>query len=82
LCWLIADPRAAALRAPTGARGGRGILASNTADIEDAVNEAIEAASTYVSLLPAGQKAWGEKEYNIAEPWLETLGHVARYQAV
>jgi hypothetical protein len=24
LCWLIADPRAAALRAPTGARGGRG----------------------------------------------------------
>jgi hypothetical protein len=64
--------------------GGGGILASNTADIEDAVavNEAIEAASTYVSLLPAGQKAWGEKEYNIAEPWLETLGHVARYQAV
>lgn len=38
-----------------------------TTDIEDAVNEAIEAASNYVSLLPAGQKAWGEKEYNIAD---------------
>jgi hypothetical protein len=35
--------------------------------IEDAVEEAIEAAGAYVSSLPSGQKAWGMKEYKIAE---------------
>jgi hypothetical protein len=38
-----------------------------TALIEDAVEEAIEAAGAYVSSLPKGQNAWGMKEYKIAE---------------
>ena len=36
--------------------------------IEDAVDAGIDAASEYVgSLLPIGQRAWGDKEYGIAE---------------
>lgn len=40
---------------------------SGITDIEDAVEAAIDAAGEYVSLLPLGQKAWGVKEYKIAE---------------
>ncbi len=36
-------------------------------DVEDAVDKAIDAAAEYVSSLPSGQKAWGMKEYKIAE---------------
>lgn len=35
--------------------------------IEEAVEAGIEAAAKYVSALPAGQKAWGSKEFQIAE---------------
>ena len=36
--------------------------------IEDAVKEAIEAASEYVSSQPDGaDKSWGNKEYQIAD---------------
>ena len=38
-----------------------------TTQIEDAVDAAIETASEYVSSLPSGQKAWGMKEYGIAD---------------
>ena len=41
--------------------------ANQTTMIEDAVEEAIEAAGAYVSALPPGQKSWGMKEYKIAE---------------
>jgi len=40
---------------------------SETTVIEDAVEAGIEAASEYVSSLPAGQRAWGDKEFQIAE---------------
>jgi hypothetical protein len=33
----------------------------------DAVQAGIDAASDAVSELPAGQRAWGQKEYRIAE---------------
>ncbi len=38
-----------------------------TTVIENAVEQAIEAAGEYVSALPLGQRAWGMKEYKIAE---------------
>jgi len=40
---------------------------SETTLIEDAVDAGTEAASEYVSSLPAGQQAWGDKEFQIAE---------------
>ena len=36
-------------------------------DKQDAIEAGIEAASEAVSALPLGQKAWGTKEYMIAE---------------
>lgn len=36
-------------------------------DLQDAIEAGIEAASQAVSALAAGQKAWGDKEYLIAE---------------
>jgi len=42
-------------------------MTSETTRIEDAVEAGTEAAAEYVSSLPAGQQAWGDKEFQIAE---------------
>jgi hypothetical protein len=48
-------------------RQARSYARGEITDIEYVVNEAIEAASRYVSLLPAGQRVWGEREYDVAD---------------
>jgi hypothetical protein len=61
-------------------RQARSYARGEITDIEYVVNEAIEAASRYVSLLPAGQRVWGEREYDVADIAPERLSPASAIQ--
>src|SRR5690349_21336534 len=51
---------------------------TTTAMIDEAVEDAIEAASEYVSAMPQGERAWGHKEYKIA--WTAAYEAIAAHR--